>query len=215
MPDDTPASPLSPLERDALQEVMNIGFGQAAADLSAVIHLYVTLTVPYIDVMHLNDVHQTILREVPDTNDMSMITQFFSGRFNGTAFLVFPHGEGKKLLRMFSEDMSEGLEELELDLLARDSLIEVSNIIIGACISKIAELLKDRVSYSPPRYYGEEQIETALKQAFGNAASFAIFFKTVFHFKDFDATGFLFLVSNDETLKFLRSAIDGYLAQYA
>jgi chemotaxis protein CheC len=207
--------PLSPLERDALQEIMNIGFGQAAADLSAVIHLYVTLTVPYIDVLQLADVHATIRREMPDTRDMSLITQFFSGRFNGTAFLVFPHGEGKKLLKMFNDDMSEGLEEVELDVLARESLVEVSNIIIGACISKIAELLHDQVSYSPPRYYGEDQIEAALAQAFGTAASFAIFFKTIFHFKDFDATGFLFLVSNDETLQFLRKAIDGYLAQYA
>jgi chemotaxis protein CheC len=215
MADATASSPLTPLERDALQELMNIGFGQAAADLSAVIHLYVTLTVPYIDVLQLSDVHRTIRREMPDTHDLSMITQFFSGRFNGTAFLVFPHGEGKKLLKMFSDDVGEGLEELELDALAKDSLVEISNIIIGACISKIAELLEDRVSYSPPRYYGAEQIEAALAQAFGNRASFAIFFKTVFHFKDFDATGFLFLVSNDETLGFLRKAIAGYLAQYA
>ena len=44
------SSTLNELEKDALQEIMNISFGQAAADLSDVIDLYVTLTVPFIDV---------------------------------------------------------------------------------------------------------------------------------------------------------------------
>jgi hypothetical protein len=37
----------------------------------------------------------------------------------------------------------------------------------------------------------------------------------VFHFKVFDASGFLFLISNYSTLDWLKKSIEDYLNQYA
>jgi len=205
---------MSPLERDALQEIMNISFGQAAADLSDVISQYVTLTVPYIDVIPFKDVYGRIKEEIPDVNDMSMITQFFSGKFSGSSILFFPHGEGKKLLMLF--DQSDGMSgnSYDLDVLEKEGLVEISNIIIGACISKIAELLGDVVGYSPPRYFTQDQIYQSLKDALDVEESFAIYFKTVFHFEQFNASGYLFLVSDYTTMEWLKKAIAEYLEQY-
>jgi len=42
---------LTPLEKDALQEIMNIGFGRAAADLADILGLHVILSIPHIAVM--------------------------------------------------------------------------------------------------------------------------------------------------------------------
>lgn len=205
---------MNPLERDALQEIMNISFGQAAADLSDVISQYVTLTVPYIDVIPFQDVYERIKQEIPDVNDMSMITQFFSGKFSGSSILFFPHGEGKKLLMLF--DQSEGVagDNYNPDVLEKEGLVEISNIIIGACISKIAELLGDVVRYSPPRYFSQEQIYQSLKETLDAEDSFAIYFKTIFHFEQFDASGYLFLVSDYSTMEWLKKAIAEYLEQY-
>lgn len=205
---------LSPLEKDALQEIMNISFGQAAADLSDVINLYVTLTVPHIDILLFEGVLPLISKDIADANDMGMVKQFFSGKFSGSSVLVFPHGEGKKLLRLFDENIGSSTSVLDVDILEKETLIEISNIIMGACISKIAELLKDVVSYSPPRYYVQSQINSALEEAFAGKESFAIFFKTTFHFMEFDASGFLFLISDQSTLEWLKKAIDEYLNQY-
>lgn len=206
---------LTPLEKDALQEIMNIAFGQAAADLSDVINLYVTLTVPYIDLLKYDGVLPLISKDISSSNDMSMIKQFFSGKFSGSSVLIFPHGEGKKLLKLFDENSGFSCSDGDVDVLERETLIEISNIIMGACISKIAELLKDVVSYSPPRYYSQDQIFSTLEGAFAGKNSFAIFFKTMFHFKEFDASGFLFLISDQNTLEWLRAAINDYLSQYA
>jgi chemotaxis protein CheC len=205
---------LTPLEKDALQEIMNISFGQAAADLSDVINLYVTLTVPYIDILRFNGVLPLISKDISGTDGMGMVKQFFSGKFSGSSVLIFPHGEGKKLLRLFDENYATSSLDSDVDILERETLIEISNIIMGACISKIAELLKDVVSYSPPRYYSQEQIHGALEGAFSGNESFAIFFKTMFHFKEFDASGFLFMISDQSTLEWLKKAIDEYLSQY-
>ena len=207
---------MTPLEKDALQEIMNISFGQAAADLSEVISLYVTLTVPYIDVLSHDGVMRYIQERIPDTHEMSMVTQMFSGNFSGSSILMFPHGEGKKLLQLFNEDIGGYLlSGHDVDALERESLIEISNVIIGACISKIAEMLGDLVSYSPPRYYAKEQIHETLSHSFSAENSFAIFFKTVFHFEEYNASGYLFLVSSGTTLEWLKRAIADYLKRYA
>ena len=206
---------LSPLEKDALQEIMNISFGQAAADLSDVINMYVTLTVPLIDVIRIDEIYTCIRNEISSKHDMSMIRQFFSGKFNGSSILIFPHGEGKKLLKLFDESTDLSIStDYEIDILEKETLIEISNIIMGACVSKIAGLLGDVVNYTPPRYYSQDQIHATLNEALERNNAFAIFFKTVFHFKEFDASGFLFLISNYSTLKWLKKAIEDYLNQY-
>ncbi|HJV34312.1 chemotaxis protein CheC [Geomonas sp.] len=206
---------MTPLEKDALQEIMNISFGQAAAGLSEVINLYVTLSVPYIDVLAHDEVLRYIQAKVPDAKEMSMVMQLFSGNFSGSSVLLFPHGEGKKLLQMFSQGAGSALGGHDLDVLERESLIEISNIIIGACISRIAEMLGDVVSYYPPRFYAKEQIDRTLSDSFATEDSFAIFFKTLFQFEEYDARGYLFLVSNGTTLEWLKKAIWDYLRKYA
>lgn len=205
---------LTPLEKDALQEIMNISFGQAAADLSEVINMYVTLTVPHIDLLRFDGIMPLISKDLVDSHDMSMIKQFFSGKFNGSSVLIFPHGEGKKLLRLFDESIGVSSSDTDVDVLEKETLIEISNIIMGACVSKIAGLLNDVVSYSPPRYYSQNQIHGILESSFADKDSFAIFFKTVFHFTEFDASGFLFLISDQSTLEWLKKAIEDYLSQY-
>lgn len=205
----------SDLELDALQEIMNIGFGQAAADLAEMLNLRVTLSVPYINVFRPDDVLRFIHSQIPQSADMGMVTQFFIGNFSGASFLVIPEGEGISLFNLFDQ---EGIQEESLpdiDLLHRESLLEIGNIIIGACVGKIAEMLKDAVHYTPPRYYAQELIPVALDSIFESRESLAILFKTVFSFNDSDVSGYLFLVSRYDVMQWLKRSIERYLADYA
>lgn len=202
------------LERDALQEIMNIGFGMAAADLAEIINLHVKLSVPYINVMNAMELQQYINTQIPHSADMSMITQFFNGMFNGASFLVIPQGEGMKLFQLFDSDLSLEDSACDLYMLQRETLIEVGNIIISACVGKIAEMLGDSVNYSPPQYYSQEMIPTTLDTIFKQSESFAILFKTVFNFERDDVTGYLFLVSSFDVMSWLKNAIERYVAQY-
>lgn len=207
---------MTPLEKDALQEMMNLSFGQAAADLSEVMNLYVTLTVPLIEVLRSDEIFGFIEPDITGRSDMSMVSQFFSGKFSGSSVLIFPHGEGKKLLRLFDENAgTHAVDGYDGDVLEKETLIEISNIVMGACISKVAGLLGDVVTFAPPSYYSQDQIHCKVEEAFKGDGSFAIFFKTVFHFNDFNASGFLFLVSDAGTLEWMKKAIGDYLKPYA
>lgn len=209
-----PSRELTELEKDALQEIMNIGFGRAAADLAEIINLHVILSVPHIAVLQSEEVISYIHNQIPDTTDMSMITQFFSGRFNGGSFLVFPHGEGRKLLRIFDGEMALLGENYDIDVLEKETLVEVGNIIIGACVGKIAEILGDVVSYAPPRFFSQDQIFETLDDVLNASDSFAILFKTVFNFEQYNVSGYLFLVSQQSIMPWLKQAIAEFLGPY-
>mgnify|MGYP000945618659 FL=1 len=209
-----PLRELTELEKDALQEIMNIGFGRAAADLAEIINLHVILSVPHIAVLQSEEVISYIHNQIPDTTDMSMITQFFSGRFNGGSFLVFPHGEGRKLLRIFDGEMALLGENYDIDILEKETLVEVGNIIIGACVGKIAEMLGDVVSYAPPRFFSQDQIFETLDDVLNASDSFAILFKTVFNFEQYNVSGYLFLVSQQSIMPWLKQAIAEFLGPY-
>jgi len=205
---------LDELEKDALQEIMNIGFGRAASDLAEIINLHVQLTVPYIAVVKSDEVMEYVQKEIPDTTDMSMITQFFSGKLSGASFLVFPHGEGRKLLNIFDEEASLFDGACDIDLLEKETLVEIGNIIIGACVGKIAEMLGDVVTYAPPRFFSHEQIYSTLEDVLNVSDSFAILFKTVFNFEQYDVSGYLFLVSQYSIMPWLKQAIAEFLGSY-
>jgi chemotaxis protein CheC len=209
-----PLRELTELEKDALQEIMNIGFGRAAADLAEIINLHVILSVPHIAVLQSDEVISYIHKQIPDTTDMSMITQFFSGKFSGGSFLVFPHGEGRKLLRIFDGEMALLGENYDIDVLEKETLVEIGNIIIGACVGKIAEMLGDVVSYAPPRFFSQDQIFETLDDVLNASDSFAILFKTVFNFEQYNVSGYLFLVSQQSIMPWLKQAIAEFLGPY-
>ncbi len=210
-----PARELTELEQDALQEIMNIGFGSAAADLAEIIDLHVILSVPRIAVLESCEIINFINQEIPDTTDMSMITQFFSGKLNGGSFLVFPHGEGRKLLKIFDGEMSVLGDGYDIDLLEKETLVEIGNIIIGACVGKIAEMLGDVVTYAPPRFFAQNQIHETLESVVNASDSFAILFKTVFDFEQHNVSGYLFLVSQYSIMPWLKQAIAEFLGPHA
>jgi chemotaxis protein CheC len=207
---------LSDLQLDALRELMNIGFGQAASALSEVIDLRVILSVPKILVLKPEEVPAFIDSEVETDSAFSMVEQFFFGHFEGTSFLLLPEEEGRKLAGLFGAEGAALPPELEVGSLERETIVEIGNIIIGACVGKIAEILKDQVVFQAPRYVEAPCDRTTLEKRLpvGNR-ELALVFKTVFHFERQDVFGFLFLVASEDSLEWMRGAVDEFLGSLA
>jgi chemotaxis protein CheC len=202
-------------ERDILQEVMNIAFGRASADLAEVIDIYVVLSVPNIRVLDASEIPRYIVEQVKAYERISLVEQVFLGKFRGMAMLIFPAGAGRDLLALLDSsdgDRTSGAENMAL--LERETLMEIANILIGACVGKVAELLHDVVTYSPPRVaVGDTPREAAPAKLF-DAYGTAILMKTVFGFEKQDISGFLFLLTNDESIDWLKTALHQFLESY-
>src|SRR5210317_1473436 len=207
---------ISDEEQDILQEVMNIAFGKASAELAEVIDIYVVLSIPEIKLLQTAEVPQYIEAEIKDLENISVIKQSYKGKFHGTALLLFPGGAGKKLFSLFENGSTtdSGSEDFSV-VLEKETLLEVGNIIIGASVSKVAELLNDNVSYRPPRIVIESDPGDIVDWDLAEPEDPVILLKTVFRFDKRDISGLLFLIPSYKSFEWLKKALHAFIHQYS
>jgi len=200
-------------ETDLLQEIMNIAFGRAASDLAEYIDIFVILSVPDIKLLQAHDLPAYINKEIKDYDNVSVVEQNFWGKFKGNAFLVFPAGTGKRLISMFDggDEISKSNPINELE---KETFLEIGNILIGACIGKIAELLGDVISYSPPRVVVDKSIRGVVYDNLDDPDNLAIVLRTVFEFNEKNISGYMFILTKQESFAWLKTALHKFLEQY-
>ncbi|MEW6720944.1 MAG: chemotaxis protein CheC [Thermodesulfobacteriota bacterium] len=204
-------------EQDILQEIMNIGFGNAAADLASVIDIYVQLTVPSVKIIPATEFPDYIRKEIGDNREISFVEQNFWSRFKGIALLAFSDGAGKALMSVLVEEESKRMFESDpLRVLEKEILMEVGNILVGACIGKVSDLLGDVISYSPPRVLTGDLAKkaNASRKMFG-PGNIVIVLQTVFHFGKQDVRGYMFLIVSQESVGFLKQALKNFMERYS
>jgi chemotaxis protein CheC len=170
-------------ETAILQEIMNIAFGQSASDLAEVIDTHVVLAVPFIKIMKVPELPGYIKEHIKDYKQISIVEQKFWGKFKGDALLIFSSGSGKELINMLQTDDKQGMDSGPVDILERETLMEVGNILIGACVGKLAELLHDVVTYTPPLVLVEKEYDEAISSGHYDPDKTAIVLKTDFTFE--------------------------------
>lgn len=201
---------LSELELEILQEIMNIGFGRAAADLAEVIDIFISLSAPKITVIEAVNLIRYVNTEISELQTCSIVEQPYLGEAKGVAFLIFPHGAEKEFLSYFQDKDIDSLESDILIDLEKEVLMEVGNILIGACIGKIFELLDGLITFQPPRVIiGEKFTDHYIKGSFSEDDS-VITMKTSFSFEDRDVHGYLFLVNRGESGVTLKKALNEF-----
>jgi len=138
---------LSDAEQDALQELFNIGMGRAAASLERMLGTEICLSVPFLSM--LSPPKAATLIESPDHAEVSTVRQSFSGPFSGTALLIFPETNCIELIRTLVDDSVplETLGELE-----QDSLLEIGNIVLNACLGSFANLMQKEIEFELPTF---------------------------------------------------------------
>jgi chemotaxis protein CheC len=200
-------------ETDTLQEIMNIAFGRAASDLAEYIDIFVILSPPQIKVLQAFDLPSYLNNEIKNYDKVSVVEQNFWGKFKGNAFLVFPSGTGKRMISLFDSENkffeSEPTHELE-----KETFLEIGNILIGACIGKIAELLGDVTTYSPPRVVVENSLRGVVYDNLSDPDNLAIVLRTVFEFNEKNVSGYMFILTKQESFAWLKTALYKFLEQY-
>jgi len=201
-------------EIEILQEIMNISFGQSAADLADVIDTHVVLSIPYINILEVPELPDYIRSHVKDYKNINIVEQKFWGKFRGDALLIFSSGAGKELMSMLKTESNSVVDSDPFDILERETLMEVGNILIGACVGKLSELLKDVVTYTPPKVIVEKDYREAITNGHYDEDKTAIILKTDFRFDEGDVSGFLFLVTSNDSLRWLKNALRTFIEQY-
>lgn len=206
--------PFNEMEKQILQEIMNIAFGSASGDLEDVIDVSIVLNVPEIEMLPFNQLSQYFTENISLSDKSTVIEEKFWGDFSGSSILVFPDGMNKNLISILSGHDADDPDFPNLEILENGVLLEVGNILIGACIGKITELLKTVVTYTPPR------ISTGKKEDFNHILedyrddSAAIILKTFFSFEKYNVQGNLMIITSHQSILWLKNALDSFLDAY-
>ena len=199
---------LDELQQDALSEIFNIGVGRAASSLSQIVNEVIHLAVPAVTVCKLNDLRDMLVGR--DSDKVSAVSQHFSGPFDATAMLVFPETHALEIVRMMigSEEFSaEEVSEYE-----QESLCEIGNIVLNACISALADNFAAEIHGGLPSHHFSTPL-TLIQ--FGLEAvtndPLVLLLKVCMSISQRSIEGHILFLMSVESLSALVACLDGYL----
>ena len=136
---------MTDLERDIIREILNIGLARAADSFAIIAKERVLLEVPNIDLLMSDDIRH----KVRDYQSRHVAIQSdIRGDFNGTTLMFFSGQHVQRLSRVCLRMKTP--ESLEVNELQESLLLEISNIITGALVTQLANILKANIYGAPP-----------------------------------------------------------------
>ncbi|XXE92137.1 response regulator [Pseudomonas sp. D1-2] len=133
--------------QDAFRETVNVAIGQAAALIAKVLGVFVQLPVPNVNVLEVGELHMA-LNDVGGSQQLTAICQGFIGSgIAGEALLIFHDSEIADIAQLMQRESAD-YSDLEM-------LVDLSSILIGACLSSIAEQIDVVFSQGHPQVLGQ------------------------------------------------------------
>jgi chemotaxis protein CheC len=201
---------LTSVQQDALVELINIGFGRAAASLSKLTGHRVQLQVPEITMCPIEQM-ASHLRPLVQNEEVASVHQIFSGPVDGDALLVLDQNSAAILKELLT---NEPALPLEIDRSAREVLTEIGNILLNACLGTFGNLLKVQVSFSVPHLALETLEGIVGSIAVGRQGlRYALIVHAAFRLRDSSLTGYLVIVLGVASIERLIRALESWEAE--
>ncbi|MEO5359288.1 MAG: hypothetical protein H7843_02440 [Nitrospirota bacterium] len=145
---------LSEDEQDLLRETFNLALGQAGDKLARLLSSFVDLAVPNIGIIEAEKVADKILKDTvfSPSDSVTALRQSYDvpydvhrARVDGEAIVIFNDQAIQTAAGVFGIDnVDDHSQEIEI-------MLELTNIIVGACLNGIAnQLFSKDMSFTPP-----------------------------------------------------------------
>ena len=134
----------SPVHKDALKELANIGAAHSATTLSQMLDSQISMSVPEINVVDISNVSEIVSDELT-----TMIVFELQGDIPHGGFLIlhFPRDSAVRTAHIMQGDQVAPLTFSEMD---QSALVEIGNIMISSFLSATSDLLGFIMLPSPP-----------------------------------------------------------------
>jgi chemotaxis protein CheY-P-specific phosphatase CheC len=147
-------------KQDAYREMVNVAMGRAGESLARLLGEFIDLPIPNVNMIETNELHMAIA-EINHNEAVSIVSKgFVSAGINGEALVIFSDTK--------IESVIELLKYREQDLATSniEALMDVSNILIGACLYALSEQLNVSFSHSSPILLAQHRdIDSLLAQS--------------------------------------------------
>ena len=193
-------------QRDALIELINIGFGRAAASLSQLTGYRVILEVPQVAIHPLSELKDVLGQVVK--GEVASVHQVFSGPVAGDALLVLDASGAALINQLLTGDAALP----GLDSSAREVITEVGNILLTACLGMFGNLLRVHVSFSVPSLtldtLGDVLDSVAIHAEDVHDIRYALIVHAGFRIREGSVTGYMIIVLGVSSLHRLLLEVD-------
>lgn len=195
---------LDDFEMDAMAELFNVGLHRAAASLSEITGQRILVDMPRLAVCPIAEIEQRLTALLG--GEIATVHQIFGGAVAGDAVLLIEHDKAAMLANLMTS--GEAAAGGRLDQSAREVLVEIGNIVLGACLSGFGDMLQMPVSFSVPRIHIE-----SLKSILGSLrteseeAQYAVIVATQFRLSELAVDGYMVVAIGAKSLSRLSQAL--------
>lgn len=198
---------LSEDQRDALQEITNIGMGRAGDSIARVFNEFVELSVPRIQTVEGQGIC-TKITEIVGDKDVSGVRQAFHGCLRGEVLVIYDHQHCDQLAGLLGYQ-TDGAEASNTEL-----LLDVTNVLVGACLGGMAEQLQVDMGFSAPSLMGDHGPVSSLLQAEQITTEYALFVEVNFTLERHSFHCNLIILMSDAQIALVERAINAFIDRF-
>lgn len=195
-------------QKDCLQELMNISYGAATASLAEIIEKNATLGIPSIKTFTSEEFEVYCDNKFDEEGHYYLVNQKIDGKLAGENLFIMDKDSSINLAKEFDLEDDE-INDTEL----KDLVLEVTNIISSTTLSKLVSFFDISISFSPPHINSIETLRN-FSEKFSTHYNYIIVISTEIIFEDQNISGELIIMSKDESIDFLRNALDKVLEEF-
>ena len=136
-------------ELDAYREMANVAMGRAGEQVAKLLGEFIQLPVPNVNLITNNELHMA-MTDVKASDSLSAVSHGFIGAgINGEALVIFNDANIVNMGKLLKYNHNATKDESELEV-----LMDISNILVGACVNALSEQLHVTFSHNHPIILG-------------------------------------------------------------
>ena len=187
--------------RDCFQELSNVAVGRAADLLARLLNTFVIMPIPVVNLLERAELSMA-LSSIADAESVSAVCQGFTGsKIAGEALLIFNDASFTDMADL-THYSGEITKQIELEL-----LMDISNILIGACLKGLAEQLDVSFSQGQPSLLGQHLNIAELLKGNGTSWQRLLTIEIPYKLEGHQVNCDLLLLFTEDSLKVLRDKV--------
>ncbi len=190
---------LSEDEKDVLQELMNVAYGDATAVVAEMLDAFASLSIPRIKIMTTGE----LIEQFHSLKSTSYFfsTQAFAGEFNGESAFFIDEKSARNLAKHLELESDEDLD---------DAILELTNVLTSSLTTRLAQEMDTEVRFSLPNISKIPLNEIADSKTFQQYNK-VIVIDTQLNFEDQQINGEIFILTKDGSIEWLKNQLNSIL----
>jgi len=187
--------------RDCYQEIANVAMGRAGDLLARLLDVFVVLPIPNVNLIEVSELSMALSAVEVNESTSGICQGFIGAGISGEALLILNDSSFKDIAELmnYKQELDEN-SELEL-------LMDMANVLIGACLSGVSEQLDMNFSQGHPVVLGQHRKISELIATNSSRWRRTLAIEISYNIENYPIKCDLLLLFTEESMKTLNNKI--------